>query len=206
MEHHKIDSEPRCPTCHKTLDGATGLHTDNKPSPGDVSFCLCCHEVLQFNDDLTLRVADPDVASEAMEQLQPAMQANRDNEFSRLDQCRSELQEVLKKYDVCGLMVIVDASDDGLKSACYRYLTPLKNKFDHDVESPAKAVADQVMIWHVFIKKLEEMKKDMIRDDTLGRFLKRTNPEAFKKITDDLYKNRKKSKFKHLLYNLIHWY
>ena len=44
-----------CPECNKKLDAATGVDHDSRPEPNDVTVCLYCATVLQFNDDLTLR-------------------------------------------------------------------------------------------------------------------------------------------------------
>lgn len=60
-----------CPECGKRLDAATGLTSDRPPKPGDISVCVGCHAVLEFDDYLRLRLvpveddrrSDPEVMS-----------------------------------------------------------------------------------------------------------------------------------------------
>lgn len=47
-----------CPTCGYVLDSATCVEGDHNPKPGDVSVCLKCGEVLQFNESLAVVAAD----------------------------------------------------------------------------------------------------------------------------------------------------
>lgn len=44
----------RCPQCGALMDGATGLTGDRAPRPGDISICVYCQEILQFQPDGTL--------------------------------------------------------------------------------------------------------------------------------------------------------
>lgn len=46
-----------CPSCSAKLDAATGTTTDDSPQAGDYTVCYRCAAVLQFNQDMTLRVA-----------------------------------------------------------------------------------------------------------------------------------------------------
>ena len=50
------DKLPTCPKCDKVLDGAThaGGEDDAVPTPGDISICLYCVAILQFQEDLSL--------------------------------------------------------------------------------------------------------------------------------------------------------
>lgn len=51
-----------CPTCGKTLDAATHPTEDVSPSPGDVTICIGCQDILIFTDELGLRnVTDADI-------------------------------------------------------------------------------------------------------------------------------------------------
>jgi hypothetical protein len=43
-----------CPTCGHKLDAATGLDHDHKPSPGDLSVCIQCGEILEFDEEIKL--------------------------------------------------------------------------------------------------------------------------------------------------------
>ena len=197
MEQTKLKSQPRCPTCDKLLDDATSLEDDKKPRPGDVSFCCYCHEILQFTDDMKLRVADPDVAAEAAEQLAPVMQANRDNEFSRLNRCRQEINQALEKYNICGMMVLVDANDDNIKSSTMRYVMPMKKileKQEADNASGPDIMSSQVAIWQIMIKKLKNLLHDMREDYLPGKMLKALHPETYKKIIDLVNKGGEKIK------------
>lgn len=54
--------ECRCPWCGHRLDAAMAgdpEHPDATPSPGDVSVCISCAQILVFQEDLTLRAASP---------------------------------------------------------------------------------------------------------------------------------------------------
>lgn len=55
-----VHTAPRCAcVCGHELDRASGVHNAVPPRPDDLSLCAYCGEVLQFNADLTLRIADP---------------------------------------------------------------------------------------------------------------------------------------------------
>ena len=197
MERIKLESQPHCPTCDKLLDGAPVLEDGKKPRPGDVSFCAYCHEILQFTDDMKLRVADPDIAADAASLLSPAMQANRDNEFSRLDRCRKEINQALEKYNICGMLVLLDVNEDDIKSSTARNLVPMKNlmeKQEADNVSGKSIVASQFVIWQIMIKKLESLLEEMREDDLPGQFLKETTPKLYQSIMDKLSKGGKKIK------------
>jgi hypothetical protein len=57
-QHHRMSDvdhhmKPfKCPNCGKTLDGASGIDYDGRPSPGDYSVCIGCAAILSFDDDL----------------------------------------------------------------------------------------------------------------------------------------------------------
>ncbi len=44
-----------CPSCGKKLDAATTFDEDVEPSPGDVTICLGCQDILIFTEELGLR-------------------------------------------------------------------------------------------------------------------------------------------------------
>ena len=44
-----------CPSCEKKLDAATHPTGDVAPSPGDVTICLGCQDILIFTEELGLR-------------------------------------------------------------------------------------------------------------------------------------------------------
>lgn len=55
-------SDPRtaphpCPKCGKTLDAACSLHNpEARPTPGDVSICIYCAALLQFDEALAPQI------------------------------------------------------------------------------------------------------------------------------------------------------
>ncbi len=53
-----VVKQPKCPTCHEVLDRHMSANRiDAIPRKDDYSICSYCLEVLQFNRDMTLRVA-----------------------------------------------------------------------------------------------------------------------------------------------------
>lgn len=54
--------ENRCPNCDSLIDGVRELSSgeqDGTPSPGDVSICAYCGEVLEFDKNLkSIKVTD----------------------------------------------------------------------------------------------------------------------------------------------------
>jgi hypothetical protein len=52
---HKTNQRNRCLECGHSLELATGLNTEHKPNPGDVSICISCSAVAIFDGDLSLR-------------------------------------------------------------------------------------------------------------------------------------------------------
>ncbi|HET8688702.1 MAG TPA: hypothetical protein VFM18_18965 [Methanosarcina sp.] len=53
--------ESICPTCKYIMDAATSVGEKATPSPGDISLCMGCGELLEFNDDLILVKASESV-------------------------------------------------------------------------------------------------------------------------------------------------
>jgi hypothetical protein len=49
-----ILSMSSCPRCGYGVDAATAAYGNVQPKPGDVSICLNCAALMQFNDDLKL--------------------------------------------------------------------------------------------------------------------------------------------------------
>ncbi len=64
MKTGQLNTRPNCPTCKKLLDGFTSVDHDNKPEEGDVTVCAYCNEVLQFNGDMSLKLASAEVIEE----------------------------------------------------------------------------------------------------------------------------------------------
>jgi hypothetical protein len=48
-----------CPQCNYEMDGATCSTGNHAPRPGDVSVCIQCASILEFDPDLSLRAAGP---------------------------------------------------------------------------------------------------------------------------------------------------
>ncbi len=57
---HELAEAPACPACRSTLDGATGVGHDEKPTAGDVTVCAYCFVVLEFTESLQLRELSTD--------------------------------------------------------------------------------------------------------------------------------------------------
>jgi hypothetical protein len=57
----RMDVAPRCPTCKAILDGFTAVGHNHDPDPGSVTVCSYCEEVLQFEEDLSLKLASQEV-------------------------------------------------------------------------------------------------------------------------------------------------
>lgn len=52
--------EARCPQCFEPLDGAGG---PRRPLPGDLTFCVYCGAINEFQQDMTLRqLTDAEIA------------------------------------------------------------------------------------------------------------------------------------------------
>jgi hypothetical protein len=43
-----------CLACGRECNAATGLDTDNMPTPGDITICLDCGHIMAFASDLSL--------------------------------------------------------------------------------------------------------------------------------------------------------
>ena len=78
----EITASP-CPSCHKKLDAFTGI-SGAKPSSGDVTICIYCKQVLQFNDDLTLRHADAEAVSHVTLELSRMQNLIRDIPLTKI--------------------------------------------------------------------------------------------------------------------------
>ena len=63
-----------CPRCNTRLDGATPAHSDEQilPKAGDISMCLSCGVVLQFNEALELSPLKPEAIAE-LQATQPEL-------------------------------------------------------------------------------------------------------------------------------------
>lgn len=48
---------PHCPKCHKTLGGWSSVDSQNRPRPKDVTVCVYCSSVLEFDKKMHLSLA-----------------------------------------------------------------------------------------------------------------------------------------------------
>jgi hypothetical protein len=48
----------RCPRCRKELDAATSIEDYCAPKPQDLTVCIKCATILQWNKDMRLEIAD----------------------------------------------------------------------------------------------------------------------------------------------------
>lgn len=45
-----------CPKCNEVMDALTNFEDDSTPREGDVSICINCLQILQFDSDLKLKL------------------------------------------------------------------------------------------------------------------------------------------------------
>ena len=57
-------TKSNCPECNTELNAATGIGHEYTPSKDDITVCAECGEILQFNEDLSLRSIDDGVLDE----------------------------------------------------------------------------------------------------------------------------------------------
>ena len=51
------NTEARCPSCDKKVDGYKSVDHEEQPKPGDVTICVYCRSVLSFTEDMGLAMA-----------------------------------------------------------------------------------------------------------------------------------------------------
>lgn len=54
-----------CPACGTELDAAGGSDKAGQPKPGDLSVCINCATILQFDEQLHLHLAPGEVVNQA---------------------------------------------------------------------------------------------------------------------------------------------
>jgi hypothetical protein len=65
----QLKNTPTCPRCEKKLDGWTAIEDDQIPGPDDVTVCVYCSAVLQFDENMQLQFATAEAVEEVMLQL-----------------------------------------------------------------------------------------------------------------------------------------
>lgn len=69
MKKFRVESDPRCPSCRRTLGGASSpfeKSDDPGPGPGDFTVCACCGAIMRYTDDMQLKICDKSDMEEAM--------------------------------------------------------------------------------------------------------------------------------------------
>lgn len=60
MKTGKLKTTPHCPSCNATLSGFSTAEGEHVPTPGDISVCVYCYEILEFTDSLGLQLVSAD--------------------------------------------------------------------------------------------------------------------------------------------------
>ena len=55
MKTTRFDNQSRCPECGHKLDAATDINENKAPKAGDISLCINCGAVLEFNADFSVK-------------------------------------------------------------------------------------------------------------------------------------------------------
>ena len=53
-ERHRMP-DMKCISCGKTLNAASAVDSEGRPSPGDISMCIGCGKIMIYGDDFTMR-------------------------------------------------------------------------------------------------------------------------------------------------------
>ena len=53
-ERHRMP-DVKCISCGKTLNAASAVDADGRPSPGDISVCVYCGKIMIYGKDMALR-------------------------------------------------------------------------------------------------------------------------------------------------------
>lgn len=90
----RVQGGGECPVCLNSVSGASPISKGNaKPKPGDISVCVYCGAILEFDDTLNLQAISeesfqtlPSVTRDALNRISEQIKqiAKRRNELSRL--------------------------------------------------------------------------------------------------------------------------
>ena len=71
MKTTKTD-EGRCATCNHTIDAHTGFDHDEAPLPHDLTVCIYCGTISEFDDDMNLIPVSPEELAKVKEEDEQA--------------------------------------------------------------------------------------------------------------------------------------
>lgn len=81
----RLETNPSCPRCNKSLGSYTAITPDTKPKQGDVTICTECFAVLEFTEDIMLINASVETIEE-IDLLELSQAVNAAKEFkARVD-------------------------------------------------------------------------------------------------------------------------
>lgn len=66
MEVHEV-KENKCPHCGESFNMVTGVYNDNPPEENDVSICSKCGNILRFDENIDLVIAEDEFLEEMKE-------------------------------------------------------------------------------------------------------------------------------------------
>lgn len=79
-----LTEDHECPGCGAVLNAATGTDSESVPREGDISVCYKCGSLLEFNEDLSVRLLDSSDMKkldwetvEELEKIQEFIRGNR---------------------------------------------------------------------------------------------------------------------------------
>ena len=78
LEHKVRMPEATCPSCQKKVDGASGVTGARHPKPDDLSVCIFCAGVSQYDAEMQLKPFDMSVlTSDERREVEQAQQLVR---------------------------------------------------------------------------------------------------------------------------------
>jgi hypothetical protein len=90
----------RCLNCKKVLDSATGLDSDETPSPGDLTVCLTCGHLMVFNEKLKFReLSDEEIVETAGDPRIVKFQNVRARVLERMRKEDKNIEIILRKFN-----------------------------------------------------------------------------------------------------------
>ena len=81
MKHGQLKTKPYCPNCSTVLDGWTHLK-EEQPEEGDITVCLYCSSVLEFDKKMMLKLASANTLEKCdfieLQDVHKAIKVSRD--------------------------------------------------------------------------------------------------------------------------------